>query len=106
MLTLYAIFCGHRLKVLGIKMPEIWLYQDGATALTSNVSSAVVREIVPQHFISRFGYLLWPARSPDLSVCDVFFWGHVKCKVYSHKPRLINDLEVETIVNKLLHSEK
>jgi len=25
----------------------------------------------------------WPPRSPDLTPCDFFFWGHLKNKVYS-----------------------
>jgi len=37
--------------------------------------------------ISKGGEIPWPARSPDLSVCDYFLWGYLQCKVYLTKPR-------------------
>jgi len=36
--------------------------------------------------ISRRGAIPWPARFPDLSVCDNFIWGYLKSKVYLMKP--------------------
>ena len=46
----------------------------------------------PGHLISRFGDLPWPPRSPDLSTCDfVFLCGYLKSRVYTHKPRTLND---------------
>ena len=38
----------------------------------------------------------WPPRSPDLSACDFFLWGHLKSKVYVRKPRTVDDLKVST----------
>jgi len=35
----------------------------------------------------------WPARSPDLSPCDVFVWGYQKEKVFKHRPRSLEDLK-------------
>ena len=35
----------------------------------------------------------WPPRSFDLSTCDFFFWGYLKSRVYTHKPRTLNDLK-------------
>jgi len=35
----------------------------------------------------------WPARSPDLSPCDVFLWGYLKEKVFKHRPRSLEDLK-------------
>ena len=46
-------------------------------------------------------------RSPDLS-CDFFLWGYLKGRVYTHKPRNLNELkdairqEVLTIDQQLL----
>ena len=34
----------------------------------------------------------WPARSPDLCLCDVFLWGYLKEKVFKHHPRSLEDL--------------
>jgi hypothetical protein len=53
----------------------------------------VVREIFPEHIISMRVELPWPARSPDLSVCDCLLCGHLKEKVYTTRPRTIDDLK-------------
>jgi len=75
----------------------VWFQQDGATAHTANESMTIVRNMFPWHLISRFGDVPWPPRSPDLSTCDFFFlWGYLKSRVYTHKPRTLNDLK-ETI---------
>jgi len=39
------------------------------------------------------GDVEWPARSPDLSPCDVFLWGYLKEKVLKHRPRSLEDLK-------------
>ena len=71
----------------------MWFQQDGATAHTANESVTIVRNMFPGHLISRFGDVPWPPRSPDLSACDFFLWGHLKSRVYAHKPRTLNDLK-------------
>ena len=35
------------------------------------------------YWIGRKGPVDWPARSPDLTPCDFFLWGHIKAKVYA-----------------------
>jgi len=52
---------------------------------------SVLREIFPQHIISRGGDIPWPARSPDLSACDYFLWGYLKSRVFICKPRTIKE---------------
>jgi len=47
----------------------------------------------PGHLISRFGNVPWPPRSPHLSTCDFLLWGYLKSRVYTHKPRTLNDLK-------------
>ena len=49
---------------------------------------------VSRHLISRFGDVPWPPLSPDISTCD-FIWegGCVKSRIYTHKPRTLNDLK-------------
>ena len=54
----------------------------------------VVRQMFPQHVVSRFSDVPWPPRSPDLSACDFFLWGYVKSKVYVREPRTFDDLKV------------
>ena len=51
----------------------------------------IVRNMFPRHLISRFGDVPWPPSSPDLSTCDFFLWGYLKSRVYTHKPRTLND---------------
>ena len=72
----------------------MWFLQDGATAHTARASMTVVRQMFPQHVVSRFGDVPWPPRSPDLSACDFFLWGYLKSKVYVRKPRTVDDLKV------------
>ena len=67
--------------------------QDSATAHTTNESMTIVQNIFPGHIISRFGEVPWPPRSPVLSKCDFCLWGYLKSRVYTHKPRTLNDLK-------------
>ena len=48
---------------------------------------------VPRHLISLRGDIGWPARSPDLNLCDFFLWGYLKLKVYSNRPQSIEQLK-------------
>ena len=34
-----------------------------------------------------------PSLSRSLSTCDFFLWGYLKSRVYTHKPRTLNDLK-------------
>jgi len=51
---------------------EMFFQQDGATSHTACDSMAAVSNLFPNHVISRYGDITWPARSPDLSTCDFF----------------------------------
>lgn len=53
-----------------------------------------VRQMFPQHVISRFGDVSWPPCSPDLSACDFFLWGYLKSRVYANKPRWLQELKI------------
>ena len=39
------------------------------------------------------GDIGWPVRLPDLSPCDYFLWGYVKCEVYKHRSTTIDGLK-------------
>jgi hypothetical protein len=69
-----------------------WFQQDGATSHTARVSMDVVQLLFRNHIISRNGDIPWPPRSPYLSACD-FLWGHLKSKVYTHRPHNIEELK-------------
>ena len=71
----------------------VWFQHDGARAHTARASMSVLREMFPQHVISRGGDVPWAARSPDLSACDYFLWGYLKSRVFISKPRTIAELK-------------
>jgi hypothetical protein len=56
-----------------------WFQQDSATAHTADNSLMALEGVFGDRIISRG---LWPARSPDLTPCDFYFWGNLKDKVY------------------------
>lgn len=86
-------FLGPELQRRGVEVSQLWFQQDGATAHTARMSMKRVQEMFPRRAISRFGDVHWPARSPDLSVCDFFLWGHLKDRVYRSKPRTTEELK-------------
>jgi hypothetical protein len=43
--------------------------------------------------VSRGGDIPWPARSPDLSLCDYFLWGYLTSEVYLMKPQDNDELK-------------
>jgi len=49
---------------------ETFFQQDGAMSHTAQDSKAAVRNLFPNHVISRYGDITRPARSPNLSACD------------------------------------
>jgi hypothetical protein len=61
---------------------EMFFQQDGAMSHTARDSMAAVRNLFPNHIISRYGDITWPTRSIDLSACDCFFWGYLKSQVF------------------------
>jgi hypothetical protein len=72
---------------------DIWFQQDGAMAHTSRASMAVLQDHFPGRLISLRGNLEWPVRSPDLTPCDFFLWGYLKPRVYTNRPKTLQDLK-------------
>jgi hypothetical protein len=56
-----------------------------------------LREIFPGRLVSLRGDVGWPARSPDLSLCDFFLWGYLKEKVFKHRPHTLPELKERII---------
>jgi hypothetical protein len=53
-----------------------------------------VRNLFPNHVISRYGDITWPARSPDLSACDFFLWGYLKSQIFNAlAPHTVQELK-------------
>lgn len=93
-------FLEPELRRRNIDMETVWFQQDGATAHTARVSIARLQELFPAAVISRNGDVPWPARSPDLTVCDFWLWGYLKSKVYLNRPHTIQELK-ENIRNEI-----
>ena len=82
----------------------VWFQQDGATAHTAKSSMDVLRDFFPSHLISLRGDIGLPTRSPGLSPCDYFLWGHLKADVYKLRPTTIDELKaaIRQKVNEIL----
>ena len=52
---------------------------------TTNENSLHVKQFKERVISKHFDHP-WPARSPDMSQLDFWFWNHVKRRVYSHGP--------------------
>jgi hypothetical protein len=52
-------------------------------------SLRILRELFPSRLASLRGDIGWPARSPDLTPCDIFLWGYLKAEVYKHRPQTL-----------------
>ena len=55
-----------------------WYQHDGAPPHNFQLVRNYLNEIFPNRWIGRNAPILWPPRSPDLSVLDFFLWGAVK----------------------------
>ena len=71
----------------GARFDGLWWFQDGAPAH----NSLLVRRLLTEKFQDRVVALHhpimeWPARSPDFTPLDFFFWGYLKQKVFSTPP--------------------
>ncbi|GFY22248.1 putative DD41D transposase [Trichonephila clavipes] len=60
----------------------MWFQHDGAPAHFSGDVRNYLDVTFGQQRIGRGGPVRWPARSPDLSCLDFYFWGHMKLLVY------------------------
>ena len=83
-------------RVQGLPVSKTtYFQQDGATRHTAKITMNILRPIFPGHLISRYGDIECPARSPDLSVCDFYLWGHLTSVVYSApSPRTTQELKL------------
>ena len=68
--------------------------QDGAPAHYSNRVKAYLNNKRPNNWIGRGGPVAWPPRSPDLTPCDFFLWGHIKSQIYSTPVESVEELKL------------
>lgn len=79
-------------NVEGLNFNSIWFQQDGAPPHYAFQVRNLLNQTLPRRWIGRRGPIEWPARSPDLSPLDYFFWGYLKNNVYKTRPNDINEL--------------
>ena len=60
---------------------------------TPNASLQLLYEMFGENIISQRCTLIWPPRSPDLSLPDFFLWGYLKERVYINNLQTLEDLK-------------
>lgn len=65
---------------------NVFYQNDGAPAHNANIVSQFLNAVFEDRWIANNGPFLWPARSPDLTPLDFFFWGCIKERVFSIPP--------------------
>lgn len=63
-----------------------WFMQDGAPAHRRLIIRDTLRRVFQSRIIGIGFDKEWPPRSPDLTPCDFFLWGHLKNQVYKTPP--------------------
>lgn len=58
-----------------MELCSVWFQQDGATALTAQLSLNIPWDMFPQHVIARGSDVQWPAHPPDPPACYYFLLG-------------------------------
>uniref|UniRef100_A0ABD2WI79 DUF4817 domain-containing protein n=1 Tax=Trichogramma kaykai TaxID=54128 RepID=A0ABD2WI79_9HYME len=89
---------GELLQRNRIENDEVIFQHDGAPAHTANATVRALDQLYPQRWIGvprrdNVPFISWPARSPDLSPLDFFYWGAIKEKIYNSEIRSVEDLE-------------
>ncbi|KAJ4429569.1 hypothetical protein ANN_21738 [Periplaneta americana] len=65
------------------------------------------QELFPGRLISRGSDFPYPARSPDLSLCDAFLWGILKERCFTPVPRTLDALRrnIERVMHNLTREQ-
>ena len=67
-----------------------WFQQDSATCHKAEATLDVLGPVFEDRIIKRRAYVVWPARSCDLTPFEYYLWGTVKDKCYADKPETID----------------
>lgn len=85
-------------RTLNVNFDEIWFQQDGCPAHNARPVQEFLTRTFPERLICARGNIPWPARSPDFTPLDFFFWGHLKQKIYRYpheRPRNLVELRAK-----------
>lgn len=75
-----------------IERQQIFFQQDGAPAHNAGLLRVFLNGTFPNQWLGTRGPIPWPARSPDLSVLDFFFWGYLKDIIYKGNRNTLREL--------------
>ncbi|KZC12505.1 hypothetical protein WN55_04312 [Dufourea novaeangliae] len=95
--AVYLQFLKTRLWNVLEEMPlnlrnSLWFQHDGAPPHYAAAVRNWLNETFQNRWVGRGGSVNWPARSPDLSSCDFFLWGHLKGIVFQTPVENLNNL--------------
>lgn len=77
-----------------VKKQKLWFQQDGATVHTTRAVRAWLDEAFSGRVISRLTDRPWPARSPDLSPLDYWFWSVALTELRRNPPSCLEELKM------------
>ena len=83
----------------------LWYQQDGATVHTTTVAREWLGDKFDGRVISRLINRPWPAKSPDLSPLDFWFWSVAMAELRRAPPGSVQDLTAEVFVESMDHEE-
>lgn len=87
------------LEDLPLELRRRIIYQhDGCPAHFRLTVRQWLNQNYPGRWIGRGGPTPWPARSPDLTPCDYYLWGHMKALVYTTPINNLDELKARIIV--------
>lgn len=80
-----------------INIQNVYFQQDGCPVHNALRVANYLQEQFPHRWIgTNTDRISWPARSPDLSPLDFFYWGYLEQKIYGHentRPANLQELE-------------
>ena len=74
---------------------DVLFQQDCAPPHYAVVTREYLDMKLPNRWIGRGGPIAWPARSPDLTLCDFFLWGYLKYQVFCELLSTISELKTK-----------
>ena len=86
---------------------RVFYMHDGAPAHNAQIIHEYLNHLFEDRYIANNGPFRWPARSPDLTPLDFFFWGAIKDKVFKTTPTTKEDCQrrVRAAVNSLTREQ-
>lgn len=75
-----------------IDLQNMWWQQDGAPPHSVTEARQNITRLFQAKWIGNKGPVQWPARSPDLSICDFWLWGILKDRCYKRRPTTKQDM--------------